>query len=417
MNIYLRDVTQAYVQSKTVLQRQIYATPPEQVKEIYGNDIVLHVIKPLYGLAESGTHWWETYFKHHVNNLNMDTSTFDPCLLISNTSQDCFGLVAMQTDDTLFLANESFANKEDEQLKKEKIIAKDASKLTTDSELDFNGARMTLSTTNCVHIKQKGQGEKIELIDASTTDFQKAYIQQRARGAYIASICQPEATFDLSIAAQHQEPSADDTKLLNKRLKWQKENLARGLTFVPMNIKQAKLFAFVDASFANNKDLSSQLGYVIILATEDHPDDQTAILTGNIIHWSSTKSKRVTRSVLASEIYAMTAGVDMALTIASTIKQITAQLNFPDIPTVVCTDSYSLYECVVKLGTTKEKRLMIDILGLRQSYERRELLEVRWISGDTNPADALTKQGSNTALKNFIDTNQLHIKLQGWVHR
>jgi hypothetical protein len=44
---------------------------------------------------------------------------------------------------------------------------------------------------------------------------------------------------------------------------------------------------------------------------------------------------------------------------------------------VVCTDSFSLYECLVKLGTTKEKRLMIDIMALRQLYERRKLYEIR----------------------------------------
>ena len=44
---------------------------------------------------------------------------------------------------------------------------------------------------------------------------------------------------------------------------------------------------------------------------------------------------------------------------------------------IIYTDSYSLYECLVKLRTIKEKRLMIDIIALRQSYEKRELTEVR----------------------------------------
>jgi len=64
----------------------------------------------------------------------------------------------------------------------------------------------------------------------------------------------------------------------------------------------------------------------------------------------------------------------------------------------VCTDSYSLYECLVKLGTTKEKRLMIDIIALRQSYERRELTEVRWINRQDNPADIMTKATLNKIL-------------------
>ena len=66
----------------------------------------------------------------------------------------------------------------------------------------------------------------------------------------------------------------------------------------------------------------------------------------------------------------------MAIAINSTIKIITEQLDLPDIPLIVCIDSYSLYECLVKLGTIKEKRLIINIIILRQSYERRELFEI-----------------------------------------
>jgi len=77
---------------------------------------------------------------------------------------------------------------------------------------------------------------------------------------------------------------------------------------------------------------------------------------------------------------------------------IVRQLDIPLPLTVVCTDSYSLYECLVKLRTIKEKRLMIDIMALRQSYERRELTEVRWINRQDNPADAMTKATLNKML-------------------
>jgi hypothetical protein len=44
------------------------------------------------------------------------------------------------------------------------------------------------------------------------------YVAQRAREAYIAKVCQPEAAFDLSFAAQVVNPKEENAKQLNKRL-------------------------------------------------------------------------------------------------------------------------------------------------------------------------------------------------------
>ena len=44
------------------------------------------------------------------------------------------------------------------------------------------------------------------------------YVAQRARGAYIALVCQPKATYDLLVAAQAIKVTEKDVKLLNKRL-------------------------------------------------------------------------------------------------------------------------------------------------------------------------------------------------------
>ncbi|KJZ68526.1 hypothetical protein HIM_12081 [Hirsutella minnesotensis 3608] len=218
------------------------------------------------------------------------------------------------------------------------------------------------------------------------------------------------------VAAQVQQPEASDYKALNKRIQWQTDNLQRGLRYVPLALSTAKLMVFTDGSFANNKDLSSQLGFVIVLANEERSPAGFTI-RGNVLHWSSTKSKRVTRSVLASEIYGMVQGFDMAIVIATTLQAIVKQLDLPPTPLIVCTDSYSLYECLVKLGTTKEKRLMIDIMALRQSYEQREMAEIRWINGDDNPADAMTKAAPNRALERLIETNRLTVRVEGYVQR
>jgi hypothetical protein len=68
--------------------------------------------------------------------------------------------------------------------------------------------------------------------------------------------------------------------------------------------------------------------------------------------------------VLILEIYGIVAGANLAYAISSTTAKITGQLDLPTIPIVVYTNSYSLYKYLVKLGITKEKRLIIDIMAL-----------------------------------------------------
>ncbi|KAH8164221.1 hypothetical protein CIB48_g4044 [Xylaria polymorpha] len=121
----------------------------------------------------------------------------------------------------------------------------------------------------------------------------------------------------------------------------------------------------------------------------------------------------------------MVHGFDMGYCLTETTNQIMRAVDhvrrtssaLPDVPVIMCTDSYSLYEAITKLGTTAEKRLMIDIMALRESYERKEIHEIRWIHGDGNPADAMTKTSPNKALKRLIDHNELLIRIEGSVER
>jgi hypothetical protein len=82
------------------------------------------------------------------------------------------------------------------------------------------------------------------------------------------------------------------------------------------------------------------MGYILALANTAQ--------NANIIHWLSTKCRRVTRSVLASELYSIVYGFDMG----AIVKSIVDRALEIDLLLVVYIDSKSLYECLVKLGTT-----------------------------------------------------------------
>jgi len=94
--LYLRDISQAYVQSTTTLNREFYVRPlTELSRQLRINDnSILRVVKPLYGVPEAGNHWFKTYHSHHIDNLGITQSTYDPCLLYRN-EDNSFGVVGL----------------------------------------------------------------------------------------------------------------------------------------------------------------------------------------------------------------------------------------------------------------------------------------------------------------------------------
>ena len=290
---------------------------------------------------------------------------YDPCLLYQN--EDGLAIAGLQTDDTLLLADDIFATIEEEKLREAGFAAKDREKLTDSTHIKFNGGFIT-QHENSITLTQERHCQNLGIVLPGGVDLTSSqgvvrkmvrtkdqYVAQRARGSYIATVCQPEAAFGLSSAAQAIEPNDNDIKKLNKILTWQYEHTSRGLWFVPLNTDKGslKLLVFTDSSFANNLDYSSQIGFVIVFADKN---DQA-----NILHWSSVKCKRVTRSILASELYGIAYGFDIGTVLKSTLEQI---MKIQNLLMVLCTDLKSLYECLVKLGTTQEKRLMVDIMTL-----------------------------------------------------
>lgn len=68
----------------------------------------------------------------------------------------------------------------------------------------------------------------------------------------------------------------------------------------------------------------------------------------NIIYWLSIKCKRITRGVLASELYVMVYGFDVGGVLKSIMEGVLAQ----SVSMILYIDSKLLHNCLVKLGTT-----------------------------------------------------------------
>ena len=208
IKLYLRDITQAYVQSTSELNRDFYIQPPLELISLLGakSDCIVKVMKPLYGVPEAGNHWFAIYHTHHKEKLGMTKSTYDSCLFFRS---EPLGIVGMQTDDTLILADNNFASTEEEAIKSAKIMTKNREYLTPAHPLKFNGAQIKLDSNGIVLTKES-HIEGILPVTDHAADFtssrgitrkklspKEQYLAQRARGIYIAFMCQPEASFDL----------------------------------------------------------------------------------------------------------------------------------------------------------------------------------------------------------------------------
>lgn len=134
-----------------------------ETEHLYPLETIVIVTKPMYGIPETGTHWWATYWKHYLNNLRMKTLTYDPCLLIS-TQKDEFGVVGMQTDDTLILTNDRFSTSEQNELDKASLTAKLKLMLSHHHQMFFDGYVLTKNNES-IQLRQKEQGKIIELLD------------------------------------------------------------------------------------------------------------------------------------------------------------------------------------------------------------------------------------------------------------
>ncbi len=80
----------------------------------------------------------------------------------------------------------------------------------------------------------------------------------------------------------------------------------------------------------------------------------------------------MTRSVLAIELFVMIHDFD----VDSVLKSILIKMLDVIVSLILVTNSKFLYDCLIRLDIIVEKRLIIDVMILRQFYERREITEI-----------------------------------------
>ena len=180
-----------------------------------------------------------------------------------------------------------------------------------------------------------------------------------------------------------------------------------GMNFLPIPEKEMEVVIAIDASFGVNFDKSSQSGIIVMI--RDKTDG-----TANIMHYSSAETKRVRKSVLSAELFALVHGFDIGFLVSHTLSRILGR----QVELSIYTESLTLYGLCVSLSQTTEHRLQIDLAIVREAYECRDIINIILIPGSDNPADDLTKVGKRCgALTKLKASNKLNPEKKAWIER
>ena len=340
--LFSTDVTQAYLQSSEELSRDVYVKPSPEFN--LDSNQLLKLLQPLYGLADSGDYWGRTLKNHLEKELGMKASVADAAFFFKRIKEKLAGLCATYVDDCLQAGTDEFCQQAKCVERKFKCRPRDYDKV------QFAGIKIE-STPNGFQVHQKHYISMIEEISK-----EGSFKDSRSLRAQLSwdTHSRPDITCSIAQAAQVTEDlfNSDCTKHckgLNSVVKHLLNTTDQVLKFPKLDNKRLRLQVYSDASYGNNFDRSSQLGYIIFLADSN----------GNCqpLFWSSHKSKLVSRSVLGCETMASADAFDMAFAMKNNLRRMTSL----DIPIMMLTDSLSLFDVITKAKITSEKRLIIDV--------------------------------------------------------
>lgn len=192
---------------------------------------------------------------------------------------------------------------------------------------------------NGVRLHQTEYAKRLKVLP-SDCSF-KEYRSKRQKLQWLTH-CRPDICCAVNKASQITERNFGKAAIeaLNKVITHVHKTTERGILQEKLDLNSLHIRVYTDGSFADNDDLTTQLGYIVLLC-DDH--DRC-----NVLNFSSHKSRRVVRSVLGGETYAFADGMDFGLSMKYDIEAMIDR----KIPLRLFTDSKSLFDVITKNTVT-----------------------------------------------------------------
>lgn len=359
---------------------------------------LFELIYPLYGLFDAGYYSRLTIHDHLTNDIGMNPITGDGAVFVKKKDGEIIGIRGSYIDDCLNAGDEEFEQMKECKLQKFKL------KPRVNDSFDFFGTQLRTIAPCTFTMSQQDYANHMTFVDTNCS-FEE-FRNHRALFSWMTHTCPDNACYTTRACQVSPNTFCKEKSLeLNRGIKIVKDNADMGLNCKPHDTRSLELRVYADASFASNDDLSSQIGYTVSLCDASN--------LCHVIDFSSKKSRRTVRSIMAGEICAFMDALDTSFMLRSDM----CELLGTDIPFLMITDSKQLFDATTRGKRTTEKHLMIDVAPVRQAYRRYEIYSIGLIRGDDNPADALSKIKCNDALHRTLRDRIEKTRVALWIKR
>ena len=420
VSIHSADVTSAYFQAKP-LDRVLLMRQPRGGLPGVPSDALLLVRLPIFGLCDSGRGFW-LRLDSEAREVGLNPSLIFPAFYcLRNQNNKPIAVLTTHVDDLLY----AYLPEGKEQM--DRLLSKFEVGTTDTGSFRYCGKQFTQGPDYAVSIDVVDNTRRIGRIlvasDRKPNDkLTKGELTQLRSAigslAWIARQARPDLAYKVSYLQTCVKSATVTTlKECNKVVDLAKATMNEvKLHFTPgiVNWQDCGVLTVSDASFSNEPGYKSQQGRSHFLTSaKDLKDEAVTAYRVLPIAFSSTTMKRVCRSTLQAEAYALQSGIESG----DRIRALIAETNgaFDDlrnwenparraVPQLLLSDCRSLVEHLNSEIPAKisDKRHGIEMAAIRQQLwtddVRRTWTEypsggdaLIWISTSTMVSDVLTK--------------------------
>ena len=381
------DIKSAFLQGKD-LQRDVFITPPKEADVPDG--FVWKLNRCLYGLNDAARQFYDSVVDELVS-LGCFKSDLDPSLFFKTSSDGLSGLMVSHIDDFLHAGDNAFDIGITKKLCQRFLAGRNQA-----GEFKYVGYQITQGIYGII-LDQNCYVESVEpVLMAAERELKKSSCLDRTEAKQYRSLVgslnwivqgtRPDLAFQLvDLSTKFKSGTVEDLIKVRKLLIKAKDSKAEIMFPDLGSVHHWRIIIYTDASLNNLcEGISSCVGYIVFLVGQYN---RSCPLT-----WKSGKARRVVTSTIGAEAMALLAGLDEALYLKTILLQVLS-LQAKSLPIIAYIDHQGLWESLRSTKLVEDRRLRVEIAGIKQSLQREEVKDVRLCSSAEQLADCLTKKG------------------------